>query len=280
MTLIKCKIFRYNPQTDKSERFQEYVIDIKEQSTILDLLIKIKSELDGTLSFRYNCKKGMCGSCAVMVNNILVLSCKSKIVDFKDRELVIKPLSFGKVIRDLVIDEKEMFDSISLIRPYLCPDESLKVPVKISKEDIEKINDSKNCISCGICTAGCASYKLNDKFVGPQSLVKAHRFVMDPRDDLKEERLIGYSKTLFFCAKTYHCTEFCPKGIDVSKNISTLKESAFRYIKKPSKFQKLSKKTFDSIYKKGQITKEGSFNFEKVKNQKEIKKLYKDMMLK
>jgi succinate dehydrogenase / fumarate reductase, iron-sulfur subunit len=278
---IKLKIFRYNPETDEHFRFEDYLIEIKHDSTVLDALIKIKNEIDGTLSFRHNCKKEMCGSCALDVNKNMVLACKAKISDFKDNDLlVIRPLKSSKIVRDLVIDEKDLLDSIKKIRPYLSFDDGdLKNRPRIFSDDLEKISDSKDCIFCGICNSSCESFHLNDEFIGPMPLLKAHRFVMDPRDDLRNERLSGYASTLSYCAKTYSCTEFCPKEINVSEKISKLKEGVFRFSKNKSLWTKKTKTVFDSLFGCGKMYGKGIFK-EKIKNHDEIKKIYREMMLK
>ncbi len=233
---VTFKVYRYNPQNDKKEKYDKYEFDI-ENEVILDVLNKIKWEFDGTLSYRRSCRHGICGSCAVKVNKKNVLACKTRVKDMVEDfgdVLVIEPLSLKKekVIKDLVIDKKDFWEKEKKVMPYLASeiDEHPKSEYLVKPEDVEKLQEAENCIGCGCCYYTCDALTANKNFIGPMALAKAFRFTADIRDEAKKERLEIVNELgvgVWDCVKCQACIEVCPKGVDPFTKITELHNQIF-----------------------------------------------------
>ena len=223
------KIYRYNPQKDMKPYYQKYELDLKKCGPmVLDALIKIKNEIDSTLTFRRSCREGICGSCAMNIDGVNTLACLSSIP--KDsKELVINPLPHMYVVKDLVPDMTNFYQQYKSIKPWLIqkkenvPKEKENIQ---SKEDREKLQDMDKCILCACCSTSCPSYWWNsDKYLGPAVLMQANRWVQDSRDDSKRERLdeLRDPFSLYRCHTIMNCTKTCPKGLNPGKAVAELK---------------------------------------------------------
>ena len=223
------KIYRYNPQKDIKPYYQKYELDLKKCGPmVLDALIKIKNDIDSTLTFRRSCREGICGSCAMNIDGVNTLACLSSIP--KDsKELVINPLPHMYVVKDLVPDMTNFYQQYKSIKPWLIqkkenvPKEKENIQ---SKEDREKLQDMDKCILCACCSTSCPSYWWNsDKYLGPAVLMQANRWVQDSRDDSKRERLdeLRDPFSLYRCHTIMNCTKTCPKGLNPGKAVAELK---------------------------------------------------------
>ena len=223
------KIYRYNPQKDMKPYYQKYELDLKKCGPmVLDALIKIKNDIDSTLTFRRSCREGICGSCAMNIDGVNTLACLSSIP--KDsKELVINPLPHMYVVKDLVPDMTNFYQQYKSIKPWLIqkkenvPKEKENIQ---SKEDREKLQDMDKCILCACCSTSCPSYWWNsDKYLGPAVLMQANRWVQDSRDDSKRERLdeLRDPFSLYRCHTIMNCTKTCPKGLNPGKAVAELK---------------------------------------------------------
>ena len=223
------KIYRYDPDSKKEPELQEYNIDLKETGPmVLDALIKIKNEVDPTLTFRRSCREGICGSCAMNIDGKNTLACLCSIEEAGDTKIY--PLPHMHVVKDLVADMNNFYDQYKSIKPWLQqknPSKDLKKENLQSKEDRKKLDGMYECILCACCSTSCPSYWWNaDKYLGPAVLMQAFRWVEDSRDEMSKERLeqLDDSFKLFRCHTIMNCSKTCPKGLNPGKAVASLKK--------------------------------------------------------
>ncbi len=232
--LVKnLKIYRFNPENGAKPYQQDYKIELSKCGPmVLDALIKIKKDIDSTLTFRRSCREGICGSCAMNINGVNTLACLTHIPK-DNKELVINPLPHMYVIKDLVPDMTHFYDQYKKIKPWLIQKEENKPD--LNKENIQSIKersqlrDMDKCILCACCSTSCPSYWWNsDKYLGPAVLMQANRWVKDSRDDAKQERLdmLKDKFSMYRCHTIMNCTKTCPKGLNPGKSIAELKLEA------------------------------------------------------
>ena len=223
------KIYRFNPNIQNKPYYDIYKIKLNECGPmVLDALVKIKNELDSTLTFRRSCREGICGSCAMNINGINTLACLSGIPKNNDI-ITLNPLPHMYVVKDLVPDMTNFYQQYKSIKPWLIQNEKNKPSEKEniqSREDREKLKDMDKCILCACCSTACPSYWWNsDKYLGPAVLMQANRWVQDSRDDAKEERLnkLRDPFSLYRCHTIMNCTKTCPKGLNPGEAVAQLK---------------------------------------------------------
>jgi succinate dehydrogenase / fumarate reductase iron-sulfur subunit len=222
------KIYRYDPETAENPRLDIYEIDLDECGPmVLDALIKIKNEIDATLTFRRSCREGICGSCAMNVDGTNTLACIKPIDEIPD-EIRIYPLPHMPVIKDLVPDLSHFYAQYESIQPWLKSDTAAPSGSERlqSVQDREKIDGLYECIMCACCSTSCPSYWWNsDKYLGPAVLLQAHRWLVDSRDDAKDERLDDLEDPfkLYRCHTIMNCAKTCPKGLNPAKSIAEIK---------------------------------------------------------
>lgn len=225
----KLRIYRYDPDSNENPRVDTYEIDSKKCGPmVLDALIKIKNELDATLTFRRSCREGICGSCAMNIDGTNTLAC-TKSMDEISGDIKIYPLPHMSVIKDLVPDMSHFYAQYASIEPWLKSD----TPVSSNKErlqseeDREKIDGLYECILCACCSTSCPSYWWNgDKYLGPAILLQAYRWIVDSRDEATGERLDQLEDPfkLYRCHTIMNCTKTCPKGLNPAKAIAKIKQ--------------------------------------------------------
>jgi succinate dehydrogenase / fumarate reductase iron-sulfur subunit len=222
------RIQRFDPEQDKKPHYQTFEVEVEETDRVLNGLDKIKWFQDGSLTYRRSCAHGICGSDAMRINGTQALACKVLMKDVGNKVTVEPMLGFG-VIKDLVVDMEPFFDAYRSIPPFLINDEP--VPGgrerRQSIEERERYDDTTKCILCGSCTGSCPSYWANDHYVGPATIVNAHRFIFDSRDRATEERLDIMNKKsgVWRCRTIFNCTDACPRGIEVTRAIGEVKEA-------------------------------------------------------
>ena len=220
--LVHFEIYRYNPEHGKPY-MQLYTVDVGTCGPmVLDALLKIKNELDSTLTLRRSCREGICGSCAMNIAGTNTLACIKKITDAQNgNKVTIYPLPHMPVIKDLVPDLTRFFEQHKIIKPWLeITEEQMKQPREIlqSKKDREKLNGLYECILCACCSAGCPSYWWSEEedkdYLGPAVLLQAYRWICDSRDIHREQRLMFMAEGPF---KLYKCHNImnCAKEITV-----------------------------------------------------------------
>lgn len=232
---VVFNVFRFNAQTDYLPHYKEYEMEIGKDDVVLDVLNRIKWEFDGSFSYRRSCRHGICGSCAVKVNNKPVLSCKERVYDlieiFGDK-LTIDPQEKSRAIKDMIIDKGDFWEKYGKVRPYLETDID-ENPLKeniISEEEAEKLEEADYCIQCGNCYYACPVVKVNGDYLGPAALAKAFRFNFDVRDEMIIERLESVNEEgqgIWDCVKCYECADACPKEVNPISKITKLHLQTF-----------------------------------------------------
>ena len=229
---VNLKVKRFDPdQGSKTNWWQEYSVDIHQDSTILDALIHVREYEDPSLALRCACRASICGSCGMKVNGSAKLVCKTRVVEISPEgdQIKIEPMGNQPVLKDLVVSLDTFFDQIKKVNPYLQPD---NVPTEgeyvASNESMENLLPAMNCIMCGCCVSDCTVLEVDDKFLGPAALAKAYRFVADPRDDASSSRLgdLVEEGGVWDCTRCMQCVEVCPKGVDPMDRIMELREKA------------------------------------------------------
>lgn len=219
------KIFRYNPKSGGPAYFQTYELPEKKGMTVLDGLYHILENIDSTLAFRSSCRQGVCGSCAMHIGGQYRLACETQVVDIGNL-VAIRPLSHMKIVRDLVVDLDPFFAKYTEIKPYLIP--AGEPPVrefKQSPKERAKFDPYVDCILCAACYSSCPVAGTDEKYLGPQALLKALRYVADSRDGATGERLAYLASDFgaFRCHTIFNCQQVCPKELDPSSAIAKLK---------------------------------------------------------
>ncbi|XP_026874539.2 succinate dehydrogenase [ubiquinone] iron-sulfur subunit, mitochondrial [Electrophorus electricus] len=228
----KLQIYRWDPDTPGDRpHMQTYEINLNNCGVmVLDALIKIKNEMDSTLTFRRSCREGICGSCAMNVDGVNTLACLHKIDTNTSKVTKIYPLPHMYVVKDLVPDMSNFYAQYKSIEPYLKKkDESQlgKQQYLQSMEDRQKLDGLYECILCACCSTSCPSYWWNgDKYLGPAVLMQAYRWMIDSRDECTEERLAKLQDpfSLYRCHTILNCTKTCPKGLNPGKAIAEIKK--------------------------------------------------------
>ena len=222
------KIYRWSPDDDRNPSVDTFTLDIEKCGPmVLDALIKIKDEVDPTLTFRRSCREGICGSCSMNIDGTNTLACLKSIDDVKG-DIVIFPLPHMPVIKDLVPDLKNIYAQLNSIEPWLKSDSEPKnIERKQSPEQRSELDGMWECVLCFCCSTSCPSYWWNgDQYLGPAVLLQAYRWIADSRDDYKEDRLnaLNESFKLYRCHTIMNCTKACPKGLNPAKAIGEIKK--------------------------------------------------------
>ncbi len=224
---VTLRIKRYNPETDVKPVFKEYAVAVEPTDRVLDALNQIKWYQDGSLTYRRSCAHGICGSDAMRINGRNRLACKVLMKEL-GRKITIEPLIGFAVIKDLVIDMDQFFDSYKSVKPYLIADEAPSAGERLqSPEQRERFDDTTKCILCAACTTACPITWTNKEFVGPAAIVNAHRFIFDSRDRGAAERLriLDARSGVWRCRTIFNCTDACPRGIEITRAIEEVKRA-------------------------------------------------------
>jgi succinate dehydrogenase / fumarate reductase iron-sulfur subunit len=224
---ITLKIFRYNPEVDKTFHYETYTLEAQETDRVLDLLELVKGHTDGTLSFRRSCAHGVCGSDALRINGRNHLACKTLVRDVGTK-ITVEPLLGLKVIKDLIVDMEPFFDNYKKVLPWFINDSPLPEGGRErlqSPEQRARFDDTTKCILCAACTTSCPSFWGGEEYLGPAALVAAHRFVFDSRDEAADKRMHVITETngIARCHTVFNCTMACPREIEITKAIGELK---------------------------------------------------------
>ena len=227
--LKKVNVYRWDPSTKGNPRIDTFEVNMNECGPkVLDILFKIKNEIDPSLTFRRSCAHGVCGSCAMNVDGVNTLSCTKSHSDISG-DLNIYPLPHLKVVKDLVGDLTTLYKQYESVEPWLKTKvgEKTTKEIKQSQEDRAKLDGYYECILCACCSTACPSYWWNgDKYLGPAVLLQAYRWINDSRDEDKKERLkkVADELKLYRCHTIMNCTNSCPKGLNPAKAIASIKK--------------------------------------------------------
>lgn len=227
------RIQRFNPETDSKPSLRSYEVEMTQGMTVLEALHKIKAEQDGTLTFRRSCRHGICGSCAMNVNGRNRLVCEAPLSEALDRRgrVTVKPLPYLPVIKDLVVDRSSFWEQYLRVKPWLIPPhDAPETEFRVSPEEVAALHDAEKCIMCGACYSACTVVALNKCYVGPHALLKAFLRVLDPRDSMPGERLASLDgeEGMYRCHTIFNCIDACPKNLDPTYAIETLRNLAQR----------------------------------------------------
>jgi succinate dehydrogenase / fumarate reductase iron-sulfur subunit len=224
----RFRIYRWDPDSSEPPRIDTYDVDLDRCGPmVLDALIKIKNEVDATLTFRRSCREGICGSCAMNIDGLNTLACTCPIAR-QDREVRVFPLPHLPVIKDLVPDLTQFYEQYASVRPWL----QTREPVVGDRErrqapaDQELVDRPSACILCACCSTSCPSYWWNsDRYLGPAALLAAYRWIIDTRDQEQSERLdaLEDSFRLYRCHTIMNCVEACPKDLNPARAIADIK---------------------------------------------------------
>ena len=227
---MKFRVFRFNPDEDKKPCFKSYDVPVKPGMTVLDGLWHILEKLDGSIAFRSSCRAGVCGSCAMHINGTYRLACETQLKDLKENEVVIRPLSELKVIKDLVVDMEPFWKKYKYIKPYLMPATAEPDKERLqTQEERRRLDGLIECILCGCCSFSCPVSGTDEEYSGPAAFIQANRFVRDSRDNGGRERLalVDGEDGVWRCHTVFNCTRVCPKDIDPAGSIANLKRKSF-----------------------------------------------------
>ena len=225
---ITLSVTRYDPETDATPRRQSYTIPFRRDMVVLDALNYIKSYVDGSLTFRWSCRMGICGSCGMMVNGTPRLTCSAFLRDFYPREVVVEPLANFPIIRDLVVDMSDFMQKLGDVRPWIIRDDEAGTEdgaFRQTPAQMERFHQYSQCINCMLCYAACPVYAIDTSFLGPAAIALARRYNVDSRDQGKEVRLatIAASEGVWDCTFVGECSAVCPKGVDPARAIQQTK---------------------------------------------------------
>jgi len=230
--LLTLRIRRFHKEKDPQRWIETFQVEIRKGMNLLEALLRIQDEQDGTLSFRYSCRGAVCGSCAMRVNGRDVLACRTPVEDLSEKPALIEPLPLFPVIRDLVVDMFIFFDHYRKIEPYLRGKPVLPQSEYLMKEEErKKIDVYINCILCGICFGTCPAFEKDSEFFGPAMLAKAYRFLTDSRDKRNEEILqsVNSQQGVWGCKTVFNCVKVCPKEVPPTHGIVKMRGKILRY---------------------------------------------------
>ena len=221
------KIYRWNPDSGETPSVDTYEVDLDHCGPmVLDALIKIKNEVDPTLTFRRSCREGICGSCAMNIDGGNTLACLKPIEDVNG-EVKIYPLPHMQVVKDLVPDMSNFYAQYASIKPWLRSQSPAPARERLqSPEEREQLDGLYECILCACCSTSCPSYWWNqEKYLGPAALLHAYRWIIDSRDEATGERLDDLEDPfkLYRCHTIMNCAKTCPKGLNPAKAIQSIK---------------------------------------------------------
>jgi succinate dehydrogenase / fumarate reductase iron-sulfur subunit len=229
---VRLRIYRYDPDRDARPRMDDIEVRLHpNDKMLLDALMRIKADVDDSLSFRRSCREGVCGSDAMNINGRNGLACVTNLRELS-QPIVLRPLPGLPVVRDLIVDMSDFFNQYHSIKPYLIngtvPPERERLQSPRQREELDGLYE---CILCACCSTSCPSFWWNpDKFVGPAGLLQAYRFIADSRDEATSERLDNLMDPyrLFRCHTIMNCVDVCPKGLNPTRAIGKIKEMMVR----------------------------------------------------
>jgi fumarate reductase iron-sulfur subunit len=228
---IKLQVARYRPEDESDASFQEYDVPCPGDWVVLDGLNYVKDQLDATLSYRWSCRMGICGSCGMMVNGEPKLTCATFLAEYAPGPVRVEPLKNFPVIRDLVTDMGDFMRKLTNVKPWLIRTEEKPLSTGEHRQTPQELDEYKQfsmCINCMLCYAACPIYGLDPGFIGPAAIALAQRYNLDGRDQGAKERLgiLSQHDGIWGCTFVGECTQVCPKHVDPAGAIQRYKLSA------------------------------------------------------
>ena len=228
---ITLQVARYRPEQESEITFDEHEVPCPKDWVVLDGLNHIKDRIDGTLSYRWSCRMGICGSCGMTVNGEPKLTCATFLADYAPGPVRVEPLRNFPVIRDLIVDIGDFVRKLARVKPWivrqvekpLSEGEYLQTP-----EELDEYKHYSMCINCMLCYSACPIYGLDSKFMGPAVIALAQRYNFDNRDDGAADRMkvLSEHEGIWGCTFVGECTKVCPKHVDPAGAIQRYKLTA------------------------------------------------------
>src|ERR1700675_2943859 len=230
---VKLKVKRTDGEAGAST-YSTYEIDAADNATLLDALIHVRENEDGTLALRCWCRSAICGSCSMRVDGRARLACRAKVIAItggdENHELVVEPMGNMPIIKDLVTDMESFWSKVRQVDPYLKPEgPEPEGEYLVPNEAMIDLTHTMNCIMCGACVSDCPVLEVDKTFIAPAALAKAYRFAGDPRDGHQQDRLEFLSAVpggIWDCTRCNMCVEVCPKDVRPMDRIMQLRELA------------------------------------------------------
>ena len=228
---VVLQVTRYRPEQEVEPTTQEYEVPFTNDWVLLDALNYIKDDIDGSLSYRWSCRMGICGSCGMMVNGEPKLTCATFVSEYAPGPIRIEPLRYFPIIRDLTIDMTDFMGKLKSVKPWIIrkDDKSVSEGEYLqSPEELDHYKQFSMCINCMLCYAACPVYGLDQSFTGPAAIALAQRYNMDSRDQGSQERLdvLSDHEGVWGCTFVGECTKVCPKNVDPAGAIQQYKVTA------------------------------------------------------
>ncbi|MBI1902835.1 MAG: succinate dehydrogenase/fumarate reductase iron-sulfur subunit [Planctomycetia bacterium] len=228
---IILQVTRYRPEDEAQPTFREYEVPCPKEWVVLDGLNYVKDHLDGTLSHRWSCRMGICGSCGMTVNGEPKLTCATFLSDYAPGPVRVEPLANFPIIRDLVVEIGDFMQKLAHVKPWIIRQEEKPLSegeYQQTPEELDAYKQYSMCINCMLCYAACPVYGLDPKFLGPAAIALAQRYNLDSRDQGEKERmeLLSQHEGIWGCTFVGDCTKACPKNVDPAGAIQRYKLKA------------------------------------------------------
>ena len=228
---ITLQVARYRPEEQSEVTFDEYEVPCPRDWVVLDGLNHVKDRLDGTLSYRWSCRMGICGSCGMTVNGEPKLTCATFLADYAPGPVRVEPLKNFPIIRDLIVDIDDFMRKLVRVKPWIIRKTEKPVAEGAYRQTPEELDEYKQfsmCINCMLCYAACPIVGLDPKFIGPAAIALAQRYNLDSRDEGADERrdVLNEHAGIWGCTFVGECTQVCPKHVDPAGAIQRYKLSA------------------------------------------------------
>lgn len=228
---VALEVRRYRPEEEREPTYETFEVPYESNWMILDALNHIKDRLDASLSYRWACRMGVCGSCGMMVNGEPMLTCATYVESVLPGPIRLEPLRAFPVIRDLVGDLSDFMDKLQRVKPWIVRETETAVSEGEYLQTPDELADYKQyamCINCMLCYAACPIYELEPRFVGPAAIALAQRYNLDSRDEGAQERLdvLSQHDGIWSCTFVGECSTVCPKNVDPAGAIQRYKVEA------------------------------------------------------
>ena len=228
---ITLEVARYRPENESAISFQQYEVPCHKEWVVLDGLNYVKDQLDGTLTYRWSCRMGVCGSCGMNVNGEPKLTCATFLADYAPGPVRVEPMTNFPVIRDLVVEIGDFMRKLTEVKPWIVRKEEKPLSegeYRQTPQELEEYKQFSMCINCLLCYAACPVYGLEPDFIGPAAIALAQRYNLDGRDEGASERLeiLSQHEGIWGCTFVGECTKVCPKDDDPAGAIQRYKLSA------------------------------------------------------
>ncbi len=228
---ITLEVARYRPEEETEPTFESFEVPFRKDWVVLDALNYIKDQVDGSLSYRWSCRMGVCGSCGMMVNGEPKLTCATFLSHYLPGPVRVEPLRYFPVVRDLVIEMTDFMVKLKSIKPWIIREDERALSEGEFLQTPEQLDNYKQfsmCINCMLCYAACPVYGLDQHFIGPAAIALAQRYNMDSRDQGANERLdiLSQHEGIWGCTFVGECTKVCPKNVDPAGAIQQYKLKA------------------------------------------------------